>query len=326
MTMRVAFIGAGKMASDLMACVDDYKGATITAVCDVDEAAAETAAEPREADVYTDHETLFEVHDFDVVFVAIPPFAYSNQATLAAEHGVHTFIEKPVALRPKNVPEVRAAFDEADIVTGSGYVFRYDRITERARELVGNRDLALVDAQYWGGLPSSEWGYRMASSGGDVNIRTTHVLDTMRYLAGEVECVSAAGSHAVDIPEVDYPAAVAATLEHETGVVGTVSSTVAGSKWTVDVEVVGEDLQLHLDYASQTLSGVVDGEEVDFDGSCDRYAREVHAFFDACAAGTQDSFRSPYTDAARTLDLNWAVIDAANSGERVELDSFATET
>lgn len=318
--MRVAFIGAGKMASDLMACVDDYDGATITAVCDIDGEVAEAAATPRDAAVFTDHRTLFDDHEFDVVFVAIPPFAYSDQATLAAEHGVHTFVEKPVALHPEDATEVEAALDAAGVVTGSGYVFRYDLITERARELIGSRELALVDARYWSGLPGSEWGYRMESSGGDVNIRTTHVLDTMRYLGGDVERVSAAGSTNVDTPEVDYPDAVAATLEHETGVVGNVSSTVAGSGWTVELDLVGEDIQLHLDYANQALSGVVDGEPIEFDGTCDRYAREVSGFLDACAAEEQSAYRCSYTDAARTLDLNWAVIDAANTGERVELD------
>lgn len=193
-----------------------------------------------------------------------------------------------------------AALDDAGVVTGAGYVFRYDLITERARELIGDRPVALVDARYWSGLPNSEWGYRMASSGSDVSFRTTHVLDTMRYLGGDVE-------------------RVAATLEHETGTVGSVSSTVAGSEWTVELDVVGDDLQLHLDYANQTLTGVVDGEEIDFDGTCDRYAREVEGFLDACAAGDPTRYRCPYTDAARTLDLNWAIIDAVNAGEQVEL-------
>ncbi len=308
------------MASDLMACVDEYDGATITAVCDVDRESSEAAAKPRDAVVFTDHETLFENHDFDVVFLAIPPFAYTNQATLAADRGIHTFVEKPVALHPDDAPEVQDALETANIVTGSGYVFRYDLITERARELIGDRDIALVDAKYWGGLPGSEWGYRMESSGGDVNIRTTHVLDTMRYICGDVERVSAAGSHTVDTPEVDYPDAVAATLEHKTGVVGTVSSTVVGTQWAVDFDIVGDCFQLHLDYATQTLSGSVDGEKIDFDGTCDRYAREIHAFLDACKAENQDSFRSSYADAVRTLDLNWAVIDAANSGDRVVLN------
>lgn len=60
------------MAGDLMARVDDYDGATVTAVCDVNGGAAEAAAHSRDAAAVTDHEELFDDHDFEAVFIAIP--------------------------------------------------------------------------------------------------------------------------------------------------------------------------------------------------------------------------------------------------------------
>ncbi|WP_440009637.1 Gfo/Idh/MocA family protein [Halomicrococcus sp. SG-WS-1] len=317
--MRVAFIGAGKMASDLMACVDDVDGAEITAVCDVDESAAVAAADPRGAAVFTDHETLFADHDFDAVFLAIPPFAYGNQAELAVEHGVDLFVEKPVGLRPEDAREVEEQLRDADVVTGSGYVFRYDRITERTLDLVGDRDIGLLHARYWSGLPNSEWGYEMARSGSDVNIRTTHVLDTMRYLAGDVDRVYATDTDRIGTDEVDYADGVAATVEHQSGVVGTVSSSITAPEWTVEIDVAGEDFQLSLDYAAQSLTGTVGGQEIDFDGTCDRYRREVAEFIEACERGDQSHVRSSFSDATRTLELNWAVIESAERAEPLEL-------
>jgi predicted dehydrogenase len=315
--MRVAFIGAGKMASDLMDCVDQIDAAEIVAVCDIDESLAAAEADPRDAAVFTDHESLFAEHDFDVVFIAIPPFAYSNQAALAVEHDVHLFVEKPVALRPEDAHEIEELLADADIVTGSGYVFRYDRITERARELIGDRKISLLDARYWAGLPNSEWGHETNLSGTDINIRTTHVLDTMRYLAGDVERVYAASTDRIGTEEVDYDDAATATVEHETDVVGTVTSSITAPEWTVEVDIVGDDFQLHLDYATQSLTGHIAGEPIEFDGTCHRYYREVEAFLEACERGDQDHFRSSFADAARTLELNWAVIDSAERGERV---------
>lgn len=311
--MRVAFIGAGKMATDLMECVDAIDGAQLTAVCDIDEDAATEAAEARGAEVFTDHEALFEDHEFDALFLAIPPFAYSNQAKLAVEHGVDLFVEKPVALRPPDAEAIEATIEDSDIVTSSGYVFRYDLITEQALELIGDRDVSLIDSRYWSGLLASDWGNEMEISGGDINIRATHLYDTVRYLGGDVEQVYAAGSRRVGTPEIDYDDAVTTTLEHENGIVSHVSSAVTAPSWTVEVDVVGDDFELRLDYADQSLSGVVEGEEVEYDGTCERYQREVETFVEACETRNQSLVRSSYADAARTLELNWAAIEAIDS-------------
>lgn len=317
--MRVAFIGAGGMASGLIGCVEAYDDAEIAAICDIDEGAAREAAAPHEAAVYTDHETLFSEHEFDTVFIAIPPFAYSNQVELATEHDVNVFIEKPVGLRPADARENEALVKNAECVTSSGYVFRYDEITERALELISDRELSLIDGCYWSGLLVNDWGNEMEISGGEINVRSTHVYDLLRLFAGEATRVSAVGSNRADIDAIDYPDATAAVVEHENGIVSTVSSSVTVPEWTVDLSLVGEDFKLDLDYTTQRITGVIDEEPINFVGECDRYCREVTAFLDAAASGKQGMVRSSYEDAVRTLELNWAVIEAAESDESVEL-------
>lgn len=317
--MRVAFIGAGKMASQLMDRVDELDDVSISAVCDIEEDAAAAAAGPRDATTYTDHETMFEEGGFDAVFVAIPPFAYDDQATLAAEYGIDVFVEKPVGLRPEDAREVEAVLADGDVITSSGYVFRYDRITERADELVGDRDIALLSGRYWSGLPGSPWGHELESSGGEILTRTTHVHDLARYFGGDVSRVTAAGTDRVGTEGIDYDDATGSLIEHENGVVTQVASAVTSPEWTVELDIVGDDFRLSLDYANQTLEGTVDGESVDFDGSCDRYGREVEAFLEASRRDDQNHVRSSYSDAVRTLELGCGVIDAAQSQSSIEL-------
>lgn len=315
--MHVGFIGAGKMASTLMKKVDDAEGATIAAVCDVEEDAAREAAEPRGADAYTDHRTFYDERpDIDAVFVAIPPFAYDDQVTLAAERGIDVFCEKPVALDPARGRETLAAIEEAGIVTGAGYVFRYDEITEAAIDLLDGREIALLDGRYWSGLLASAWGNELALSGGEIVTRATHIYDTVRYLAGDVEHVAAAATDRIGTEEIDYPDATTATLVHENGVVSSVSSAVTSPDWTAEVDVVGDGVSLTLDYTTQELTGSVDGEEIRREHPTDRYGREVEAFLQASRANDPSTVRSDYADALRTLSLNWTVIDAAESGER----------
>lgn len=313
--MEVGFIGAGKMAGILMEHIDSIDTTTITAVCDVDRDAATAAAARRNASVYTDHEVMYANEDLDAVFIAIPPFAYDDQVRLAAERGIDVFVEKPVALRPSHGAATLAAIENAEIVTGTGYVFRYDEITETALTLLEEREIATLAGRYWNGLLASPWGNELEKSGGEIVTRTTHIYDLIRYFGGEVERVFAAGSDRIDTDAVDYPDATTTTMEHENGIVSSVSSGVTSPSWTAELDIVGDDFFLQLDYVAQELSGSVDGEEIHHDRPTDRYGREVESFLEAVRRGDPTLVRSDFSDALRTLSLNWTVIDAAVSGE-----------
>ncbi|WP_122091194.1 Gfo/Idh/MocA family protein [Halalkalicoccus subterraneus] len=313
--MEIGFVGAGKMAGTLINKVDAVDDATITGICDVNEAAALEAAEPRGATVYTDHETLYAEESLDAVFLAIPPFAYDDQASLAAEHGIDVFVEKPVALKPDQGRETLAAIEETDILTGTGYVFRYDELTDVALELLEDREISLLNGRYWSGLLASSWGNELDLSGGEIVTRTTHIYDTIRYLGGDVEQVSANGTDRLGTDGIDYPDATAARLDHENGIVSTVSSGVTSPEWVAELDVLGDDVSLRLDYAAQELTGTVAGDEIHYEFATDRYGREVEAFLDAVRSGDRSHVRSEFADALRTLSLNWTVIDAAETGE-----------
>lgn len=313
--MEIGFIGAGKMAGTLMEKVDDYDGARVTAICDVNQEAAREAAEPREASAYSDHTDLYEEASLDAVVIAIPPFAYDNQVTMAAERGIDVFVEKPVALRIEQGRETLAAIEEAGIVSGTGYVFRYDEISERARELLADREISLLAGRYWSGLLASSWGNELELSGGEIVTRTTHIYDMARYLAGDVRRVLAASTDRIGTEEIDYPDATTATLEHENGVVTSVSSGVTSPTWTAELDVLGDDLHLQLDYTEQTLTGQVGPETIDYHAPTDRYGHEVETFLEAVERGDPDHVRSDYADALQTLSVNWTVIDAAERGD-----------
>lgn len=317
--MQVAFIGAGKMAGTLMEKVDEHDDVDVTAICDINEEAARAAAEPRGAAVYTDHEALFRDKSTDAVFVAIPPFAYDDQLTLAAEHGVDLFVEKPVGLRPERAAEVGVTLEESGVITGTGYVFRYDKITEKALELLADRTINLIDARYWSGLLASPWGNELERSGGEIGTRSTHVYDTIRYFGGDVESVCAAGTTRTNVEEIDYHDATSATMTHENGAISHVSSGVTSPDWKVEVDLLADDCRLRLDYAAQQLTGVIGEEPVEYEYETDRYGREINAFLEAVRTGDRDLVRSDYADAVRTLELTSTVVDSATEGRPIDL-------
>lgn len=313
--MDIAFIGAGSMAGTLMERVDVIENAEIIAVCDINKNTAAAKADPRNATIYTDHEELYESEPLDAVFIAIPPFAYEDQVSQAAGQGIDVFIEKPVSLRPSEGREVLTAIDATDIVTAAGYVFRYDGITEMARELLEGREIATLAGRYWSGLLANSWGNELDLSGGEIVTRTTHLYDLVRYFGGDVEEVGAAETKRIDVTEVDYADATTATLRHNNGIVSSVTSAITSSKWTAELDIVAEDAFLRLDYVDQTITGSVDGEAVDETIPTDRYGAETEAFIDASRHDNPSYIRSDYRDALQTLSLTWTVIDAAETGE-----------
>lgn len=315
--MDIACIGAGVMASRLLDTVDDIDDCVLVAVCDIDEGNAREAADPRNAAVYTDHETMLDEQELDALILAIPSFTHTNQATMAARQGVDLFVEKPVARTTEKAHEIRSAIETSGVISQTGYLFRYADITERARELVGNRTVGLIEGRYWGGIPGRPWGrVKETSGGGNVQL-ATHVFDIIRYFGGEVRSISTYGNRRVR-DEIDFEDVNTSSMEHANGVVSHVSTNCITSVGT-EVTLVGDGFDLTLDFSDNVLTGSVDGEQIRFEGDGRAVETEVRAFVDAVKRRDTSDVRTEYADGAKTLELTLAANKSLESGEPVVL-------
>ncbi|MEF8851686.1 MAG: Gfo/Idh/MocA family oxidoreductase [Haloarculaceae archaeon] len=317
MSIDIGFVGAGGIAQwkhfDTLEASDR---ASVVGVCDVDEETAREAGERFDASWFTDHHALYETVDLDAVFVCLPPFAHGDQETAAAERGVDLFVEKPLALSNRKAREVREAVEESGVVAQVGYNWRYSPGLDRAHELLDGRDVGYVEGYWWGGVPGGEghWWRHADRSGGQTVEQATHIFDAVRSLAGEVERVTAAGSHRL-VDAVDFPDATSATMTHENGAVSHVSTTCATDDGKTGLEVVADGATLTV--AQDAVAGTVDGESVDETFESDPYRGEVEAFLDAVETGDDASVRSTYADATRSLALTLAVNESVESGTPV---------
>lgn len=319
MTVDLAFVGAGGIAQwqhfDNLEAIDE---AEIVGICDVDSETADSAAERFDAPAFTDHHDLYAETDPDAVFVCLPPFAHEDQEIAAAEHGYDLFVEKPLALSTEKAQEIHAAIEDNDVLAQVGYDWRYSAGIERASEILADRTVGYVDGYWWGGVPGGEdhWWRHVDRSGGQVVEQATHVYDTIRYLVGDVTEVTAAGSHRI-ADEVDFSDATSATMTHENGAISHVSTTCAAEDGKHGLEIVADGATIEV--GEQSVSGTVDGEELDEEFDRNPYAAEVEAFVDAVATGDDAGLRSPYSDASETFALTMAVNESIETGESVEL-------
>ncbi|MDH7571157.1 MAG: Gfo/Idh/MocA family oxidoreductase, partial [Armatimonadota bacterium] len=111
---KIGFIGAGGNAQGHMQRVAELPGARIAAVCDVAADRAEAAAAKYGAKAYTQYERMLGEEDLHAVYVSVPPFAHYDAEILAAERGLHLFVEKPVALTLEKGLEIWEAIAKAE--------------------------------------------------------------------------------------------------------------------------------------------------------------------------------------------------------------------
>lgn len=321
MAVGIGVIGAGGMAQTRFDILATDERAVVRGIYDVDSTRAEQAAERFGATPYSELEPLLDDPSLDAIFVCVPPDAHGSPEIRAAERGIAIFVEKPIALRTADALDILDRINETGIIAQVGHNWRYSAGFERAKEVLEKRPIGYLDGRWWGGVPGGPnyWWRERSRSGGQAIEQGIHVYDAMRYLAGDVDRVWAAGGNQlVDI--VDFPDVSSATMEHTSGVVSHVTTSCAAQAATRGIEVIAAGATISI--SQSRLSGTVDGETIDMTFETDPYQREVDAFLSAVRSGDPSPVRSPYSDAIRSLAVTEAATRSMDTGKAVHVNDL----
>ena len=317
--MRIGLIGAGGVAARHVANLKAL-GAQIAGIADPDAERAGALAAEAGAVAHDGHEALLDAGGLDAVYVCVPPFAHGEPELAVLDRGLPLFVEKPLGRDLTTAERIASAVREAGVPTATGYHWRCLPTLETARSVVASAPPALVSAAWLDKVPPVGWWLRQELSGGQVVKQTTHLLDLLLVLVGDVVEVQALGTR-VDrdaFPDADVDAATGALLRFASGAVGTVTSTsLLGAKRRSGIELIGEGYALTLDEDELSVD-TGDGPQVTrADGSA---RRQVDEDFLAEVRGERGRVRAPYDVALRTHRLACAITDAARSGGTVSVD------
>jgi len=324
MAVQVGFVGAGGIARAHLANLRQLDGVAVRAVSDVDTGRAEEVAAEWGAKAYADCVDMLERERLDAVYVCLPPAAHGSLEMALADLGLPFYVEKPIHLDLVVAAQVECMVREKGLVTSVGYQLRYSDAVAAAREQLTDRQLALAQGFYIGGLPGAPWWRRKAQSGGQVVEQATHIYDLLRYLAGEVETVYAVASTGAmtDVEGYDLEDASVAMLEFSNGAVGHVVSAcvlTGGGEPHVGLRFDGRAFTIKL--AGSTLD-VADERERRSESfpqpPGDWMLRADSAFIEA-VRGRNSAIRSDYADGLRTLALTLAVNKSLETREPAEL-------
>jgi predicted dehydrogenase len=315
--VRIGFIGCGNIARRHVSFLEKMEAARLAGFCDVQKARAEELAARFSAPAYADYEEMLNKEELEAVYICTPPFARQNQEMLAAQKGLHVFLEKPVAL----------SMEKAGVVVSVGYILRYLEAARRVKEFLAGRRATLALAWYLGGLPSLSWFGEKAKSGGQILDQTSHLIDLLGYLMGEVASVSANFGYEAFKPRKDLDIADSGvmSLRFANGALGSVvNSCGLGFRGpTPGIRLMGEGFFIEFTYNSLRISTPEENREEGVDLGAG-YEAESRAFLEAVLTGRREKILCPYAEGMRTLAVVLAANRSAEEGQSIGIaDAFS---
>ena len=122
----------------------------------------------------------------DVVYIATPHQDHAAHACLAAQHGKHALIEKPMAITLDECRQMIDAAERADTVQVVGHSHSFDRPIQRAREIIASGAVGkvrMIHAQYYTDFlyrPRRPEELATERGGGVVFSQAAHQVDIVR--------------------------------------------------------------------------------------------------------------------------------------------------
>lgn len=317
--VKIGFVGTGGIANHHLRQLQAIEEAEIVALCDIVEDRAQAAAANYGGTAYTDYQKMIDQETMDAMYVCIPPFAHTDAEILAAQKGIHLFVEKPVALTMDKGIEVCEAIEKAGVMSSGGYVLRYYPGAVIAKKFLADKTIAMVACDRWGGVPGTPWWRVMDESGGQLVEMTTHQVDMIRFLAGEVKEVYAkyALRTLQDMENLTVPDVQAVLMEFECGAIGYVSTSCAlvngGGQGRLEFILEG----MRMIYGGSMPKVVPEGA-AEIEPLTEPVLSIDQAFVTAVSTDNPDLIMTPYRDSLRSLDVTLAANRSAIEGKPIK--------
>ncbi len=270
--------------------------------------------------VFTDHRAMFEQAGLDLVIICLPPHGHSDEVELAAEHGVHILIEKPIALTSEQGWRMVEAAERAGIKTQVGFMFRFGEAVERLKTMLDSGEAGragLMSARYFCNALHADWWRVREKSGGQIVEQVIHMFDLLRYLLGDPVSVYSRQDNLFhrDVPSYSIEDVSATIVSFANGAMGVVYATNAAipGKWINDYRVVAHKLTAEFSNANQATFVFTDDSgrsPLVIESEKDFRLAQTQDLLNAIRSGGDT--RTPLREGAQTLDL---VLAAARSGE-----------
>lgn len=323
MSLSVAIVGAGRMGRTHVKGLASVPDAKITGVADVRLEAAQALADPLGGQAYSDYREMLTTLKPDAVYFCTPSSDHLEQVSFAAQAGINVFVEKPIAANVADAMAIADAVDQAGILCTTGYQWRYNPATDAAREALGDLPVSLFSGWWYWTIPIIPWIADKRYGGGQIFDQCTHLIDLMRYLAGDVTSVYAQYSKNArteeELPNWD---SYSLTLTFDNGGVGSVQSSYAtfpGIPESNGLDAIARELLVRIRLGHTTVFRR-DAEPVETRSPAG-WSIDI-PFMEAVRRNDPGLIRSTAREAALSIAVSLASNYSATTGKVVDLADF----
>jgi len=220
--LRVGVAGMGRAFSVMLPTFMCDPRVALVAAADPRAEARERFAAEFSAKSYQSVEELCADRAVEIIYVATPHQHHARHATLAAQHGKHLLVEKPMALTLEDCAMMIDAAKRAGVHLIVGHSHSFDAPILRTRELIASGTYGAV--RMIAAFNYTDFLYRprrpeeldTAQGGGAVFNQAAHQVDIVRLLGGGMVKSVRAATGAWD-PVRPTEGAYSALLTFETG-------------------------------------------------------------------------------------------------------------
>lgn len=346
--LTVALIGAGNIATRHLANLQFLGDNRVVAICDLDRDRAAALAGQCGANVYTDWQTMVaQEPQLDALILCTPPTVRRALFTLAAEHKLAVYCEKPPANTLDEAHKIAHIVQESGMICSVGFHMRYSPAVDRFRTLTAGRPVNLVQsimaspAALTRSLDS--WFFIQEKSGGPVMDQAIHVIDLLRFVVGDITQVQTFGNNVLCPQAADFTIedSTCTNLRFANGASGSHIHSWAVPKGMDMLTILGADFSLALRPHSpprvqgivgwpgtaQTVidetfpqgppmgrSGRIPDNRRPTDPPDPPHCEALKVFLAAVRSGDAGQIRSPYADAVQSLAVVLAMLHSSATG------------
>ncbi len=227
--LRIGMIGIGVGGAEILPAMDSMESIELVAGADLVPATLATfRARYPEARTYPSARELCEDADVDAVWIATPNRFHAEHAILAAEHGKHIVVEKPMATTLADAARMVEAAERHGVKMLAGHTRAFTTPIRALRRLIesgrygGLRALNIWSYSDWMLRPRTPDELDVAQGGGIPFRQGPHQVDTVRLLGGGM-LRSVRAQVGQWMPERPIPGYYSAFLEFENGVPATIA-------------------------------------------------------------------------------------------------------
>lgn len=325
MTLKIGIIGTGYFSKFHAAILSEMAGVKIAAICGTSsEKASAMASNFTDAKGYYNLVDMLDAEHLDAVYICVPPMGHGEIELALIKRGIPFLVEKPLGNELEIPTTVLEGIKEKSLLTSVGYHYRYSESVSSLKREVAGQNIGIALGQWMGEMPTVPWWREQSHSGGQFLEQTTHIVDLLRYVCGEIDEVQAVFAGNI-LSQKDKSVTVAdvgtVTMKLQSGIVANISNTCILPNGIGKTGISLYTDQGMFDWSPGRLEATTTNGEFEIIDSISPYRTESEAFIHAVRTGDRSGILSDYEDSFKTHQVTCAALESAIKNTSIKLSS-----